>query len=278
MFKLGVDPEFFLICDGKNVSAHGMVDGTKEKPLLLKGGAVQVDGTALEFNTDPARCANEFLDTIDLVLDQIRDLIPKEYEFNFEPVAEYGEDYFSTIPDEAKVLGCDPDYNAYTQLQNKKPDGDVSFRSAAGHLHFGYSEGLSTTCVNNMSDASLLARCADSYLGKMLLLLEGPNKRNTLYGSMGDFRPKSYGCEYRTPSNFWLKSRDLREFVFNQSRKLFDLLCVGDASLSRYINNDYNVRYAGIGAFEAELQNGRYSDEYQDILRKEYTPRVALNV
>ena len=45
---LGTDPEVFMKQHGKFISAHGMVEGDKENPYLVKDGAVQVDGMALE--------------------------------------------------------------------------------------------------------------------------------------------------------------------------------------------------------------------------------------
>ena len=43
---------------GKAFSAHGLVKGTKERPQTTDNGAVQVDGLALEFNTDPVSLAD----------------------------------------------------------------------------------------------------------------------------------------------------------------------------------------------------------------------------
>ena len=42
---LGADPEIFIKINGLNVSAHGLLAGTKEKPQKVSRGAVQIDGT-----------------------------------------------------------------------------------------------------------------------------------------------------------------------------------------------------------------------------------------
>mgnify|MGYP001584855390 CR=1 FL=1 len=57
---IGTDPEFFLEKDGKPVSAHDLVPGTKHEPYPLgKSGAhVQADGTAVEINIKPAKNIN----------------------------------------------------------------------------------------------------------------------------------------------------------------------------------------------------------------------------
>ena len=55
-FMVGADPEVFLKDrrTGRFVGATGVTNGTKEKPTHLKwGSSVQVDGMALEFNTNP---------------------------------------------------------------------------------------------------------------------------------------------------------------------------------------------------------------------------------
>lgn len=224
---LGADPEYFVKLNGINVSAHDLVEGDKENPLKLNGGAVQVDGTALEFNIDPAEHQEEFMANIDKVLEQIRSMVPAEYEFDFSSSVRYDEEYFDTVPDEAKILGCDPDFNAYTGLTTPKPDGNTNLRTAAGHLHFGYTENKKATDSSHFLDCRRLAAWADVYVGLPLALLEPDNERSKLYGLAGAFRPKSYGVEWRAVSNFWLKSDKLKAMVYNQAKKAFNDLCEG---------------------------------------------------
>jgi hypothetical protein len=59
MFMIGCDPEIFVKKGGKLIAATGLVPGDKKKPFRVMGGAVQVDGLALEFNTDPV-ASNDF--------------------------------------------------------------------------------------------------------------------------------------------------------------------------------------------------------------------------
>jgi len=41
--------------------------------------------------------------------------------------------------DQAKLFGCDIDYNAYTMKANPKPKGtSTNLRSAGFHIHVGY--------------------------------------------------------------------------------------------------------------------------------------------
>ena len=238
---LGADPEFWLTKAGENVSAHGMVEGTKENPLLLKNGAVQVDGTALEFNINPAENEEQFVEHIDTVIEQIRTMIPKDYDFDFSPVAHYTEEVFKEIPKEAKILGCEPDYNAYTGLINETPNVEATFRTAAGHVHFGYTDGVNVTNANHFKDCRILIAYVDLFVGLPLSILERTNKRNELYGKAGAFRPKSYGVEWRTGSNFWLNSEKLQRLVYKQCQKAFSSLVNNDLLANRYTNY-VNVR------------------------------------
>ena len=149
-FLIGCDPEVFVTKNGVPISAQGLVEGTKKDPRQVSHGAVQVDGMALEFNTDPRvltqnQIGTLFSQTVDIVLSQMKTLAQKRdpnIEFNIVPVMDFDADYLEAQPDEAKELGCDPDFNAYTGLQNETPDGKVSFRTAAGHIHIGWDKDI----------------------------------------------------------------------------------------------------------------------------------------
>ncbi len=112
---IGTDPEFFLIRNGKPVSAHDLLPGSKDIPHELDNGAVQVDGTAVEFNINPAKTAKEFANNVAIVLSQVREMVPPEYSFFFGPTVQYPKVYFKKIPLFARSLGCSPDYNAYLE-------------------------------------------------------------------------------------------------------------------------------------------------------------------
>src|SRR5690606_33825534 len=96
MVTIGCDPEFFLKLrsNGANRSAHGIVPGTKKEPHKLDKGAVQLDGTAVEFNIEPAKSPKDFTNNIESVLKDIRKIVPERYAFNFSPSVVYGAKYF----------------------------------------------------------------------------------------------------------------------------------------------------------------------------------------
>ena len=219
-FSIGADPEYFLRRNGEYVSAFGLIEGDKRNPKKLHGGAVQVDGTALEFNIDPVTNNADWHGNIESVLEQIREIIPPEYEFRFDATANFDPEYFSNLPEESKMLGCDPDFNAYTGRENVIGDGaaDRPFRTGAGHIHFGWGEGLDTKSPEHHYDCRTVALFGDAYIGLPLAILEGPTERSKLYGAPGAYRPKPYGCEYRSPSNWWVKDPATRDFVWRQAK------------------------------------------------------------
>lgn len=225
---IGADPELFLKSQGNFISAHGLVQGSKKHPYPVDGGAVQVDGMALEININPSRTSEEFLTNLDKVMKQLRSMLPEELELAPEPVAYFSQKCFDETPEENKELGCDPDFNAYTGQVNPRPNRDsVLFRTGAGHIHMGFTEGQSNN-PKHILDCRLVTLAMDYFVGLPLTFLEPENERKKLYGKAGAFRPKSYGVEYRTPSNYWLKSDKLKQYVFDQSEKAFTALTSGN--------------------------------------------------
>ncbi len=233
-FKIGADPEFFVKRFGKLVSAHGLIPGNKDEPFPVPKGAVQVDGMALEFNINPAETYEQFEDHMSTVLDTIHGMIPG-YEMFVEPVADFGSKYISEQPLEASQLGCNPDYNAYTKLPNPRPDADTPFRTASGHVHIGWTSGVNPDDPNHFEACCALTKSLDIHLGIPSLVWDQDDRRRTLYGAAGAFRPKSYGMEYRVLSNKWINNPLLRKTVYNNTilaiKKTFTAPDHGDTRL-----------------------------------------------
>lgn len=220
---IGTDPEFFLKEEGIYISAHGMIPGTKVEPFPVDKGAVQVDGMAVEFNTAPAVTAEEFTNNIKTVLHKLREMIPNNFEFAFDPVAHFDPEYLALQPHEAINLGCDPDFNAYTGEMNQRPDVKKPFRTAAGHLHLGWRDPREIDGEDHVV-AQMVVRQLDFMLGIPSLLLDPDTQRRELYGEAGAYRTKEYGVEYRVLSNFWLKSPELIKWAHDRSCFAFHLL------------------------------------------------------
>ncbi len=225
--KIGCDPELFVQKEGKFVSAWGLIPGTKEAPYKVKGGAVQVDGLALEFNTNPVESFEEFHYNIETVMRELYKLVPG-YTPIVSATADFGLDYILSQPKEAQELGCEPDYNAYRDgAPFPRPCATRPFRTAAGHIHIGWTEGEDPFSFEHMAKCISLAKELDVLLGIPSVILDKDVRRRELYGKAGCFRPKEYGIEYRTLSNFWIVNRELRSFVFNSSKRAVQNLMTG---------------------------------------------------
>jgi hypothetical protein len=230
MITVGADPEFFLKKGDMNVSAHGIVPGDKRTPHPLGSGAVQLDGTAVEFNIKPAKSADEFASNISAVLTELRTFIPTDYMFQFTPSVQYDKHYFDQfVPQSCKELGCDPDFSAYTSKENPKPNTKGgTLRTGAGHLHIGWGDGLTGT--SHMWDCCQIVQALDNYFRYYEKIWDRDVTRRTLYGKPGAFRPKSYGVEYRVLSNAWLNHPKMWPWLFNSAEFVFNKMVNGETT------------------------------------------------
>jgi hypothetical protein len=262
-FKFGTDPEIFVKRKdtAKLESAYGLIHGTKDQPFRVKGGAVQVDGMALEFNIDPVDNFKEFNENINTVMDILGRMVPR-HEFVIEPVAHFGKAYIDSQPEDAKRLGCDPDYNAYTGKANPRPDAEFPFRTASGHIHISWKSNnknwpkeIDPLDPTHFEACCKLVKVLDKYIGVPSVLWDKDVERRRLYGAAGAFRPKCYGegwfgLEYRTLSNLWLKHPDTRALVFGNTldaiKSLFDNYDEEDSYI--YGENPDNGKYEKVPA------------------------------
>ncbi len=234
--KIGADPELFIHKvseDGKftPVSAHDIIPGNKYNPFPVKTGAVQVDGTAAEFNIDPAPTRFMFVRNMRNVLGVLDFMIKAKDEGLIAlatPTAIYSREYFDKLPDECKMLGCDPDIDAWS-AKVKRPDASIAdtktttFRSGGGHIHIGWSENIKGSDEFYM-DCCSLAKQLDSVLYLASLNWDDDRTRRRLYGQPGSFRTKSYGMEYRTLSNAWVQDERLHGWIFDATSRATKLL------------------------------------------------------
>ena len=219
MFTIGCDPEIFLTKRGKAVSAHGMIPGDKKNPHPVPNGAIQVDGLAVEFNTAPVPLADfaSFNENICRVLHELKAAVKKtdaDVSFALVPTMDFDPEYLAAQPDEAKELGCDPDYSAYTLKPNPRPNGEVPFRTASGHIHVGWGADIPVDNQEHLQICADFVKMLDATVGLFMTDLDRDPRRRELYGKAGAFRPKPYGVEYRTPSNVWLRSKATRKMVW----------------------------------------------------------------
>jgi len=220
--KFGCDPELFVMDpDGEFVCADGLIPGTKEHPHPVEHGAVQVDGMAAEFNIDPVTNYKDFRRNVLAVRRQLAEMLPNGYKLVTTPSVVFTDKVWDSSPDEAKVLGCSPDFNAWTGCPNPPPKPPVkTLRTASGHLHVGWLDNDA-----NIGDplyiksACDLVKQLDWYLGAWSTRIDSDNTRRSLYGKAGAMRFKPYGVEYRVLSNFWLENEYRMLNTWNRMQK-----------------------------------------------------------
>lgn len=137
------------------------------------------------------------------------------------------------------------DYNAWLQCTNPRPDADGNTRTTAGHIHLGAIE------LKDQSLVEQTVKVLDLFLGVPSVLIDPERERRKLYGKAGCFRfGKSYvGLEYRSLSNFWLKSEELMGWVYDNTKLAVDFLNSDktineeDEQIIQTAMNEYNEDY-----------------------------------
>lgn len=219
-FTIGADPEMF--CRDPNGVAVPAADcgipGTKAKPHKVDGGAVQVDGMAAEYNIDPVSDFKEWNANHQKVIKQLESFLPKGYTLDAVSAVEFDQDVFDKASEEAKELGCSPDFNAWTRDINPPPSDpdNPTLRCAGAHIHVGWTKGEDTSDVQHVLNCCDLVQQFDWYLGAPSLKMSSDPRRRRLYGKAGSCRIKDYGVEYRVLDNFWIMTRDRRLWVWNR--------------------------------------------------------------
>lgn len=250
---IGADVEMFLQ-DRKNsevVSAEGYIKGEKNDPFVFDLDnphfASSLDNVLAEVGIPPATNKVEFYNYLRKSIGFINSTIPQNLKAVALPAAILDDRFLMT--DQAKTFGCEPDYNAYTRRQNQRPySPNPNLRSAGGHLHIGYENAPAFNPLGFYDSIEDIERCSiiqalDLHIGVPSVILEPDNDRKTLYGKAGAYRPKVYGVEYRTPSNFYLQSRKLTMWMYEAVNNAIDWLNDGnfiDNIMGEHISNTIN--------------------------------------
>jgi len=250
-YTLGADPEMFVRSIGGDiVPVCGTVGGTKARPMpfsealtrTLKDGtkvprtiqsqyAFQEDGVAFEFNIRPALDYGQFEENINYTLGLSNEVLGRAKLTYDTTLSSHRFSEQSLQHPGAMTIGCDPDFCAYGP--NYKPIEREPFgikdlglwRHTGGHLHFGYNKEL-------IPDYAFI-QLVDALVYLPVLTKDKQRGRRKLYGLAGLYRPKPYGVEYRTPSNFWLN--DIRLVSAPSFNLLFDVHVRTDEINSAYM-------------------------------------------
>lgn len=212
--RLGADPEVFLVdSTNKPISSIGLIGGNKWHPVqvenLPEGFTLQEDNVALEFGIPPAATEDQFVEHIRTVL-QAGLSKCKGLTFSKLSCTIFPEDQMQHPA--AHMFGCEPDFDAWTEKENEKPTPPHPFmRSAGGHVH-----------IETKLNKTNVVKACDLTLAVPSVLMDDGAERKQLYGKAGCYRPKPYGVEYRTLSNFWIFGEKYVRWVWKNTQRALE--------------------------------------------------------
>lgn len=217
---IGSDPELFIINTktGKVVSSIGIIPGEKDNAFREetwpKGFGLEIDNILAEFNIPAVKTQKAWVKNMNFMKEYIREFVKKvNPDYDIKCIASMMVDANQLNSEEAKLFGCDVDYNAYTEKENPKPKGEKGkLRSAGCHIHIGYPK-----CNPNISIQ--LVKYLDAYVGLPSVLIDPDTKRRSLYGKAGSFRLQPWGVEYRVLSSQFIDNDDLLKWMWCKIEK-----------------------------------------------------------
>lgn len=219
---LGTDPEMFLVKNGEIVSAIGKIGGSKSdpQPISDKGHFIQEDNVLIEYNIPPCATSDEFVYHNNFVKDYLGALVAgMGCELSIQASGSLADEELDNPV--AKQAGCEPDFNVWDECMNEPADlSATNFRSAGGHIAIGFDDPTEEVVMD-------LIKAMDATVGLASVLLDTDTERKKLYGKAGCFRFKDFGLEYRTLSNFWIKSDESMKWAWDTTMKAIDLVNSG---------------------------------------------------
>lgn len=244
--SIGADPELFVVRGQEVVPVCGLLGGTKHSPLPVVDGAIQEDNVLAEFNIDVCQTEEEFLYKLGSVMQQVNvRLLDSGCTTLIKASHSFDEGALLAAGKQAMTFGCEPDLNVWTRSrQYAQPAGTL--RTAGGHIHVGHD--------GNKKDGQELVKRLDLFLGVPSLLMDDDTMRRRMYGSAGSFRFKSYGLEYRSLSNFWLRSKEHISWAYQQTKRAVETAVVVPPSVKDVIDsNDKDAALALVNQYGLEV-------------------------
>ena len=119
-----------------------------------------------------------------------------------------------------------------------------------GHISIGWDNPTQEQQLD-------MVKAMDVTVGLESVLLDFDTERKKLYGKAGCFRFREYGIEYRSLSNFWIKSDESLKWAWNTTMKAIEL-----------VNSGKIEEVKELGNYIVEAINTNNKDLAQELLNK----------
>lgn len=239
---LGADPEGFLAFNGKIIGAEKVIGangliGTNPCDIGVWDhnhpySKTVLDGVQFEIHPAPSYCRAALCNALASAFRALRDELKKHegVGVSFSTVVEVDRAELDSLSDKSRILGCAASKNYHNASATPGVDGATYMkRSAGGHVHFSKLPIIDNHYgweprgdIDLSADPSAAVPVCDILMGLPSVLIEkdqaNVRERRKVYGRAGEFRLPKYGLEYRTLSNFWLRSAPLASLVFALAR------------------------------------------------------------
>lgn len=239
---LGADPEIFFEKSGKILGAEKIIpsEGLGDNNYGL--GGVVLDGVQAELHPPATYRANVILN-LRRIFTQLKnhlDGIPN-VKICMAEMVEITKQELDSLGEEARLLNCKPSMNIYGIKKAEVDGSKYRKRSASGHIHMTPSGAI----FGRKHDNRLrLVPILDIILGNTCVMIDrdpAQVERRKLYGRVGEYRLPLYGLEYRTLSNFWLRSPILADFVFSMAEMADNIVMTSMNNAGKGVDEDPEV-------------------------------------
>lgn len=229
---LGCDPEIFLRGKVRGRStilpSEALIPPQGLHVKGLKHLSIVRDGIQAELHPGYDSCRARLSNGIATSMKMLQaKAAAKGLDIDFSGTIKLSKGNMARLSDDAKRLGCLPSLNAYGRKHLEKDGSKYPYRSGGGHIHISglkpilIKDTYTSPSVNDLRDLYLdhirVVKVLDILVGLPCVLIDTDINaaiRRKLYGRAGEHRLPAHGIEYRTLSNFWLKSYPVMSMVF----------------------------------------------------------------
>lgn len=213
-FTFGSDPEFMLVDKGYSLKSAIGILPKRSNAKLINGSYFYYDNVLAEIAIKPSKNKEETIRNFKRAINKFAQIIKP---FRFEVCCAENYPLKELKHEDARIAGCNPEWNAYTLQCVMPPEEIISktpFRTAGGHIHLG------AKMLKDPFNIFATIKMMDLFIGIPSLFLDSDNsskQRRKIYGHAGSHRVTEYGLEYRALGNFWLSSPSLVGLIYDLS-------------------------------------------------------------